>query len=73
MKRGEVRSSLALRDRNRTAKGRTEKPRRYQYQYSPENRAFRLIVTFTKKSVTRADVRAALKAALKDLPKQLHA
>lgn len=49
------------------------RPKHLRLEYAPEGKPYRLTLIFSKKSTTRADVRAALKAALKDLPKQLHA
>ncbi len=70
LKTGELRT---VRDLRKTKKHTGGRPSHLRLEYAPEGQLYRLTLTFAKKSATRADVRAALKAAIKDLPKQLHA
>jgi ParB family chromosome partitioning protein len=70
VQRGELRTVRDLRKAKKHAGGR---PQHVRLEYAPAGKLGRVIVTFAKKSTTRAELRALLKAALKDLPKQLHA
>jgi ParB family chromosome partitioning protein len=75
LQRGEPATVRELRKKTRkkTAASKGGRPQHVRLEYAPAGRSYRLTLTFTKRSATRADVRGALKAALKDLPKQVHA
>jgi ParB family chromosome partitioning protein len=71
VKSGEVTTTRALAKHLKPAT--IGRPKHLRLEYAPKGKPYRLTLTFAKKSATRADIRAALKAALDDLPKQLHA
>jgi len=66
LKTGEVTTVRELRKQKQpTKKGR---PRHYRFEYQPQGKAFHVTVTFAKRSARRAELRAALKDALRHLP-----
>ena len=71
MQTGELRTVRDL--RKSAAHKTTGRPNHLRLDYAPKGKPYHVTLTFSKKSATRNDVRGALKAALKDLPKQLHA
>ncbi len=54
--------------RKKTAPPKGGRPQHYRFEHRPEGKPFAVTVTFTKKTATRAELRAALKDALKHLP-----
>jgi ParB family chromosome partitioning protein len=66
--RGDVTTVRALREhKHQQKKAALGRPKHYRFEYAPKGK-FHLTLTFPKKTATRADVRGALKDALKHLP-----
>src|SRR5262249_50432019 len=64
-------SGATVRDLRRSAgasAGRKRPRGRYRFLHKPKGRTFQVLVTFSKAKVTRSEVSAALKDALKHLP-----
>lgn len=70
VKQGDFEAVRELRKKKKAALGR---PKHLRLEYAPEGKPGRVTVSFRKKSTTRAELRALLKAALEELPKHLHA
>jgi len=54
--------------KQRTAPPKRGRPTHYRFEYTPRSRRFTVTVTFAKRSVSRAELRAALKDGLNHLP-----
>ena len=61
-----------LREEKQKTAPKIGRPKHARFDWTPKNRKYHLTITFPKKTVSRAELRDALKAALKHLP-ELHA
>src|SRR5262249_52804044 len=65
LKAGESRTVRDLRNRTKHSGGR---PKHYRFAHRPKGKPYQVTVTFTQRSASRTEVRAALKDALNNLP-----
>ncbi len=66
LKTGEITTVRDL--RKKTAKPAGGRPKHYRFEHKPDGKPYAVTVAFTKKTASRAEVRGALKDALKHLP-----
>jgi ParB family chromosome partitioning protein len=68
LKTGEVSTVRELRKQKQQATAKKGRPAHYRFEHKPDGKPFHVTVTFAKKTASRAEVRSALKDALKHLP-----
>jgi ParB family chromosome partitioning protein len=66
LKTGEVTTVRELRKQKQAVK--QGRPKHYRFTHDPQGKPYQVMVTFTKRSASRAELRGALKDALNHLP-----